>query len=58
MEKEGMAKVPVTEEDRKKSYFKYYDRDVISMVPEKIPFAFAGPMSPMDAVPFAERQKF
>lgn len=57
MEKEGMAKVPVTEEDRKKSYFKYYDRDVISMVPEKIPFAFAGPMSPMDAVPFAERAK-
>lgn len=35
MEKEGMVKVPVTDEDRKKPYFKYYERDVISMVPEK-----------------------
>ena len=43
MEKEGMVKVPVTDEDRKKPYFKYYERDVISMVPEKMPFAFGGP---------------
>ena len=31
--------MPVTDEDRKKPYFKYYERDVISMVPEKMPFA-------------------
>lgn len=57
MEKEGMAKVPVTDEDRKKPYFKYYERDVISMVPEKMPFAFGEPMTPMDAVPFTDRAR-
>ena len=57
MEKEGMVKVPVTDEDRKKPYFKYYERDVISMVPEKMPFAFGGPMTPMDAVPFTDRAR-
>ena len=48
-------KVPVTDADKEKRYFKYYDRYTAFIAPQKMGKVFGPPMSPADAVPFAER---
>jgi len=48
-------KVPVTDADKAKHYFKYYEREPAFMAPQKMGKVFGPPMNPCDAVPFAER---
>lgn len=48
-------KVSVSEADQAKSYFKYYDRRVVGIEPQKMGKVFGNPMNPMNAVPFVER---
>lgn len=57
MEKITNPKVPVTEEDKKKSYFKYYQNDLVSILPEKLDKIFSCPINFMEALPFNQRNR-
>lgn len=57
MENTMKQKIPVTDADKEKSYFKYYDREPAPIAPQKMGCAFGGPMPPEQAVPFADRAK-
>ncbi|MCF0229640.1 MAG: hypothetical protein HUJ76_08130, partial [Parasporobacterium sp.] len=50
-------KTPVSEEDKQKSYFKFYEREAAPIFPPKMGKVFGPPMNPMAALPFAERAK-
>lgn len=57
MEKVMKPKVPVTEEDRQKPYFKYYEQELVQAAPEKYAAVMKGPISPAQALPFGERNR-
>ena len=50
-------KVQVTEQDQAKSYFKYYERDLAPIAPEKMGKIFGGPMIPVGKLAFVDRAK-
>jgi len=49
--------VPVTEEDKKKSYYKYYLEDMAQATPEHYQKVLSGPMDPAKALPVQERNR-
>jgi hypothetical protein len=49
--------VPVTEEDKKKSYYKYYLREMAEASPEHYEKVLRGPMDPSKALPVQERNR-
>lgn len=49
--------VPITDADKQKSYFKYYERDVAAIDPAKMGKIFGPPMSPAGKLTFPERAK-
>jgi hypothetical protein len=49
--------VPVTEGDKKKSYYKYYLEDMVDAPPEHYQKVLAGPMDPSKALPVQERNR-
>lgn len=55
MENMQKPKVPVTDADRQKSYFKYYERDLAQIAPEKMGKIFGAPMIPAGKLTFTER---
>lgn len=55
MENMISKKVPVTDDDKKKSYYKYYLKDMEAIPGDKLNKAFRGPISFMKALPFDER---
>lgn len=57
MEKMMKPKVPVSEMDQQKSYFKYYLTNSTPVAPEKLGKVFRGPMNPVNALPFAQRNR-
>lgn len=48
-------RVPVTEQDKTKSYYKYYLEDMAPAAPEKYQQVLAGPMDPSKALKFQDR---
>lgn len=50
-------KVPVSEMEQEKSYFKYYLRDMTPVAPDKLGKVFRGPMNPVNALPFTQRNR-
>ena len=57
MQNNARPKVQVREEDKAKSYYKYYLKDAAGIAPEKMGKVFGGPMNPMQAVPFVQRKQ-
>ena len=57
MEYQRKIKVPVTSEDRQKSYFKYYERDLVQGDPKLYEKALSGPVDPKNALLFSERNR-
>lgn len=57
MENFMKPRVQIQDADKSKPYFKYYERELAPLAPEKMGCAFGGPMSPMEAVPFKDREK-
>ena len=49
--------VPVTEEDKKKSYYKYYLEEMTDAPPEHYQKVLAGPMDPAKALPVQDRNR-
>ncbi len=49
--------VPVTEEDKKKSYYKYYLEDMVDAPPEHYEKVLRGPIDPAKALPIQERNR-
>ena len=54
---EMKKRVPVTDEDRKKSYFKFYEREMAQASPEKYAMMLRGPLTPDKVLPFSERNR-
>lgn len=54
---EMKKRVPVTDEDRKKSYFKFYEREMAQASPEKYAMMLKGPLTPDKVLPFSERNR-
>ena len=50
-------KVPVTEQDKKKSYYKYYLEPMVEPPAENIQKVLAGPIDPAKALPVHERNR-
>lgn len=50
-------KVPITQEDKKKSYYKYYLEEMAQAPPEKYAKVLAGPINPANALPVHERNR-
>ncbi len=50
-------KVPVTEQDMKKSYYKYYLEEMVEAPQEKYNKVLAGPIDPSKALPVQERNR-
>ena len=50
-------KVQVTEEDKQKSYYKYYERELAEIAPEKAGKIFGPPMNPVGQLAFVDRAK-
>ena len=50
-------KVPVTDADKAKSYFKYYERETAQLDPAKLATVYGAPMSSKGKITFAERAK-
>ena len=50
-------KVQVTEEDKQKSYYKYYERELAQIDPEKAGKIFGPPMNPVGQLAFVDRAK-
>ena len=57
MSKPGI-KVGVSEEEKKLSYYKYYEQDLAPVPAEKIAVLQGGPITPEKCIPFEERNKF
>ena len=55
MENMKKPKVQVTDADKQKSYFKYYDRDVAQIAPEKAGKIFGAPVAPIGRPKFVDR---
>ncbi|MCM8711220.1 phloretin hydrolase [Clostridium sp. SYSU_GA19001] len=55
METKVSTKVPVTEQDRLKSYFKYYNMDMVPAPKEKYDLVLKGPVDPKKALKFKDR---
>ncbi len=51
------SKVPVTEQDRMKSYFKYYDVEMVPAAPERYEEVLKGPIRPDQALKFQDRNR-
>lgn len=51
------SKVPVTEQDRQKSYFKYYDEPLAPAAPEKYGQVLKGPVNPATALSIHDRNR-
>ena len=49
------AKVPVTEDDKKKSYYKYYNDEMVQASPERYAEILKGPVDPRKALKFQDR---
>jgi phloretin hydrolase len=49
--------VPVTEEDKNKSYYKYYLEEMTDAPPEHYQKVLAGPIDPAKALPFKDRNR-
>lgn len=52
------VKVGVSEEEKKLSYYKYYEQDLAPVLAEKIAILQGGPIAPEKCIPFDERNKF
>lgn len=50
-------RVPVSEEDKKRSYFKYYGEPMVPGDPKKYQKVMSGPIDPAKALPFAQRNR-
>ena len=50
-------RVPVAEEDKKRSYYKYYSEPMVPGDPAKFQKVLAGPIDPSKALPFAQRNR-
>lgn len=57
MESFNKAKVKISDEDRKKSFFKYYERDTATISPNKAGKIFGPPMPPVNKLAFVDRAK-
>ena len=57
MSKPGV-KVGVSEEEKKLSYYKYFEQDLAPVPAEKIAILQGGPIAPEKCIPFEERNKF
>ena len=57
MENMKKPKVQITDADKQKSYFKYYERDLAPIAPQKMGAIFGAPMVPIGKVTFPERAK-
>ncbi len=55
MEKKN--RVPVTEEEKKLSYYKYFEQEMAQASPEKYGLMLRGPITPDKALPFSERNR-
>ncbi len=51
------TRVPVTDADKEKSYFKYYHEDMVAPPKEHIELALKGPIHPSQALRFQDRNK-
>lgn len=51
------SKVPVTDADKAKSYFKYYERETAKLDPAKLATVYGAPMSSKGKLTFGERTK-
>lgn len=49
--------VPVTEEEKKFSYFKYYEQEMAPASPEHLGLMLRGPITPDKVLPFSERNR-
>lgn len=54
---ESALLVPVSEEDKLRSYYKYYHRPMTPGAPEKFAKVLSGPISPMKALAFKDRNR-
>jgi hypothetical protein len=54
---ENRSKVPVSEEDKKNSYYKYYLAELVDAPPEKYQKVLAGPIDPSKALPAKDRNR-
>lgn len=54
---EQKAKVPVTDEEKKRSIYKYYEKGLAPAPPEKMGKMARGPIDPSKALPFTERNR-
>ena len=52
------VKVGVSEEEKKLSYYKYFEQDLAPVPAEKIAILQGGPIAPEKCIPFEERNKF
>ena len=52
------VKVGVSEEEKKLSYYKYFEQDLAPVPAEKIAILQGGPIAPEKCIPFDERNKF
>ena len=52
------VKVGVSEEEKKLSYYKYFEQDLAPVPAEKIAVLQGGPIAPEKCIPFDERNKF
>ena len=50
-----IKKVPVSEADQQKSYFKFYERELPGISPEKRGKVFGPAMDPAKGIPFGEK---
>ena len=57
MDNKQKPKVPVTDADKAKHYFKYYEREPAFMAPQKMGKVFGPPMNPADAVDYEKQHK-
>ena len=57
MENMNKPKVQITDADKQKRYFKYYERDLAPIAPQKMGTIFGPPMIPVGKLVFTERGK-
>lgn len=50
-------RVPVTEEEKKLSYYKYFEQEMAPAPPEKYGLMLRGPLAPDKVLPFSERNR-
>ena len=57
MEQMAKKRVPVTEEEKKRSYYKYFEQDMAQPAPEAYAKMLNGPLRPDQVLQFKDRNR-